>query len=80
MSAKVEQGGVGEQEILGPKKYLADHKRQASIRGQAEARGREGHTEEKRMKDMKGSLALSQKKESTYQKTSLTTKLLQTLK
>lgn len=54
--------GCREQESLGPKKYLPEHKRQASIRGQAEARGREGCTEEKRMKHLKGSLPLSPKK------------------
>lgn len=49
------------QESLGPKKYLPGSKRRASIWGQAEARGREGHAEEKRKKDFKGSLQLSPK-------------------
>ena len=42
------------QESLGPKKYLPESKRRASIWGQAEARGREGHAEETRKKDLRG--------------------------
>lgn len=49
------------QESLGPKEYLPESQR-ASIRGQAEARGREGHTEERRMEDLKASLPPSQRK------------------
>lgn len=53
------------QESLGPKKYLPESKRRASIWGQAKARGREGHAEEKRKKDLKRAYHCSQRRQTS---------------